>query len=300
MSILVLGTVALDSVRTPHGFKKNILGGSAAHFSMSARLFVPVHLVAVVGEDFPQEHIDFLKRKGVSLTSLTKDKDGKTFRWEGEYKGDLNTALTLNTHLGVLSTFKPQITLEESLIKHIFLANVDPEIQLDLLNKLRSPQLVACDSMNFWINTKKNALLKLMKKVNIFVANDGEARLLSGENNLLSAAEFILNQGPRMAVIKKGEHGVLFVSKDFMLSLPGYPVKKVVDPTGAGDTFAGGFMGYLAKMKKINLKAVAQALAYGSIAASFNIEGFGLDRTKDLTLAEVNQRLKRFKTIISF
>jgi len=299
MSILVLGTVALDTVKTPHGVRKALLGGSAAHFSMSARLFTPVHLVAVVGENFPSRYINFLRRAGLDLTSLIRTK-GKTFQWSGEYTGDLNTASTLGTELGVLLAFKPKITDKQKEIKNIFLANIDPEIQENLLSHIRSPRLVAMDSMNFWIDNKRKSLIKLLKKIDIYVANDQEARSLSGQTNLVRAAKALSRHGPKMILIKKGEHGVLFYSKDFIFSLPAYPVEKVVDPTGAGDTFAGGFMGYLAKAKSLSKPNIKRALAYGTVAASFNIEGFGLSRTHTLSLKGLNRRLSQFKAQVSF
>jgi sugar/nucleoside kinase (ribokinase family) len=298
MSILVLGTVALDTVKTPYGIKKHMLGGSAAHFAMSARLFAQVNLVAVVGEDFPSRHIEFLRKKGVILISLVKGK-GKTFKWEGEYHGDLNTALTLNTELGVLSAFKPFIHESQKSIKYIFLANVDPDIQNNLLKKMHSPHLIGLDSMNFWINNKRSSLLKLLKEVNIYVANDQEARSLTGEANLIKAAKGLHRLGPEMVLIKKGEHGVLFYCDGFIFSIPAYPTDRVIDPTGAGDTFAGGFMGYLAKAKKINETNIKKAIAYGTIAASFNVEDFGLNRTAQLKMSDLNSRLKKFKKFIS-
>jgi sugar/nucleoside kinase (ribokinase family) len=300
MSIIVLGTVALDSVKTPFGRRKELLGGSAAHFSMAARLFTKVNLVAIVGNDFGQKYISFLKSKRLNLSSLIVDK-GKTFRWEGEYKGDLNSALTLNTELGVLSVFKPQISEAQRRIENIFLANVDPDIQEQLLAKMHSPKLIGLDSMNYWINTKRKELIKLLKRVDIYVANDQESRDLSGENNLIKAAKRLSSFGPKMVLIKKGEHGVLFyTASGFIFSLPAYPVDKVIDPTGAGDTFAGGFMGYLAKAGKINSLTIKKALAYGTVAASFNVEDFGLFRTSKLTRGDLERRLAKFKDCFSF
>jgi len=299
VSIIVLGTVALDTVKTPFGSRKHMLGGSAAHFSMSARLFTDVNLVAIIGEDFPAEYINFLRRKGVNLTSLIKE-SGKTFKWEGEYKGDLNAALTLNTELGVLTAFRPKVSEEQKKIKHIFLANVDPDIQRHLLESIHSPALVGLDSMNYWIHHKRAALLRLLKRVDIYVANDQEAKVLSGEDNLIKAARCLYSRGPKMILIKKGEHGVLFFSDKFIFSIPAYPTDKVIDPTGAGDTFAGGFMGYLARVRKINAQSLKKAIAYGTVAASFNIEDFGLNRTARLSLKDLERRLSRFRKSILF
>jgi len=305
VSIIVLGTVALDSVKTPFGRRKELLGGSAAHFSMAARLFTGVNLIAIVGSDFPRKHISFLRSKGLNLSSLIMDK-GKTFRWEGEYQGDLNSALTLNTQLGVLSVFKPQVSEAQRRIENIFLANVDPDIQEHLLAKMHSPKLVGLDSMNYWINTKRKELIKLLKHIDIYVANDQEARDLSGESNLIKAAKRLSSFGPKMVLIKKGEHGVLFYSRSLhassglVFSLPAYPVEKVIDPTGAGDTFAGGFMGYLVKSGRVNSSAIKKALAYGTVAASFNVEDFGLDRTSKLTRGDLERRLTKFKDCFSF
>ncbi len=300
MSILVLGTVALDTVKTPFGRRKDMLGGSAAHFSMAARLFTKVNLVAIVGKDFPRKYINFLMLKGIILTSLIQDKGNKTFRWEGKYEGDLNTALTLNTELGALSTFKPCICKEQRKIKYIFLANVDPDLQRELLRKIYTPTLVGLDSMNYWINNKRKSLIRLLREVNIYVANDQEARALSGEANLLRAAKKLYSFGPKMILIKKGEHGVIFYSDKFRFCLPAYPTDKVIDPTGAGDTFAGGFMGYLARAKKINAANIKNALLYGTVAASFNVEGFGVEKTSALTEKDIRQRIAKFRAFISF
>lgn len=299
MSILALGTVALDTVKTPHGQRRHMLGGSAVHFAIVCRLFTKVNLVAIIGNDFPQKYIDFLLRKGIILTSLIRT-EGKTFKWKGEYREDLNTAITISTELGVLLTFRPNITEEQKKIKYIFLANIDPELQDYLLNHLHRPELVAMDSMNYWINHKRQPLLKLLKKVNIYVANDQEARSLSGEHNLLKAAKFLSSKGPSMILIKKGEHGVLFYKDKFTYSIPAYPTDKVVDPTGAGDTFAGGFMGYLTRVKTINETAIKKALAYGTVAASFNIEGFGLEETSRITKGDLEKRLTQFRKSVLF
>ena len=299
MSLIVLGTVALDTVRTPFGFRRRMLGGSAAHFSMAARLFTKVNLVAIIGRDFPQEYINFLDKKGIILTSLIRA-EGATFKWSGEYKRDLNAALTLSTELGVLSAFKPKISEDQKRIKHIFLANVDPDIQRHLLAHMRTPELVALDSMNYWIKHKRQSLLRLLKEVDIYVANDQEARDLSGEANLIKAAQYLYSRGPEMVLIKKGEHGVLLYCSKFIFSIPAYPTDKVVDPTGAGDTFAGGFMGYLSMVKKINQVNLKKAVAYGTVAASFNVEAFGLQRTSRLKLKDLERRLSRFRKCILF
>lgn len=292
MSIVVLGTVALDHVKTPSGSKKDMLGGSAAHFAMSARLFTDVHMVAVVGKDFPKRHLDFLRAKGIDLTSLYVG-GGKTFRWTGEYKkGDLNTALTLATELGVLENYAPAISDHQKHLPNLFLANFDPDLQIKLLAQLKSPQLIGLDSMNLWITHKPKSLRRLMKQVHLFVANDSEARALTGEHNLISAAKALKAMGPKMIVVKKGEHGVLFYSDKFMFSFPAYPVEKVIDPTGAGDTFAGGLMGYLSKVRKVDEKSMRRGILYGSTVASFNVQGFGMGRTAPLTMRDVEERAK--------
>lgn len=309
MSIVVLGTVALDTVKTPFGLRRHMLGGSAVHFAMSARLFTKVSLVAVIGEDFPQKYIHFLHKKGLVLTSLIQG-EGKTFKWEGEYKGDLNSALTLNTELGVLSAFRPVISAGQRGIKYLFLANVDQDIQRHLLERMHLPRFVGLDSMNYWISHKRKSLLRLLKKVNMYVANDQEARVLAGENNLIKAARYLYSCGPRMVLIKKGEHGVLFLTDKFtpplrggagfIFSIPAYPTHKVIDPTGAGDTFAGGLMGYLAKANKINEANIKKGIAYGTVAASFNVEGFGVEATARLKLNDLEKRMKKFKGYVTF
>ncbi len=290
----------MDHVKTPSGSKSNMLGGSAAHFAMSARLFTEVHMVAIVGKDFPERHLDFLRRKGIDLTSLKVSHQGKTFRWAGEYKkGDFNTALTLSTQLGVMSSYIPDITEQQKYLPNLFLANFDPDVQLKLLSQVRSPQLIGLDSMNLWITHKLKSLRRLMKQVHLFVANDSEARALSKEHNLILAAKRLRAMGPRMIIIKKGEHGVLFYSDQFMFSFPAYPVEKVVDPTGAGDTFAGGLMGYLSKVRRVDERSLRKALVYATTVASFNVQGFGMGRTAPLTLREVEERAKQLVKFFS-
>jgi sugar/nucleoside kinase (ribokinase family) len=299
MKLLVLGTVALDTVRTPSGLRENILGGSAVHFAMAARFFADVNLVSVIGEDFPHRHLDFLRKKRVDIKSIARQ-PGKSFRWSGCYEGDLNQALTLDTHLGVLNNFSARITNSQRKIKNIFLANVDPDIQMQLLKCIKSPRLVALDTMNYWIKNKKKSLLRILKKSDIFLANDIEAKMLSGENFLIDAAKALSKLGPKMVLIKKGEHGVVSYFNNSIFSLPAFPVGKVVDPTGAGDTFAGGFIGYLTKAEKISKETVKKAMVYGIIIASFNVEKFGADGTASLALKDINARIKDFKKIIQF
>ncbi len=299
MSLLVLGTVALDTVETPFSKRVAMLGGSASHFSMSARLFTHVYISAVVGRDFPKKYLDLLRHDKIDFSSLIKTQ-GETFHWTGKYEGDMNAAITLGTKLGVLADFKPEISEEQRKIKYVFLANVDPEIQKYLLGKMKSPTLVGLDTMNYWISTKLNSLLDVVKRVDVFVVNDQEARSLTGETNLIKAAECLSSHGPKMILLKKGEHGVLFYSKKFKFCLPAYPIQKVIDPTGAGDTFAGGFMGYLAKAKKIDAKTIKKALGFATVAASFNVEGFGVERTSKLTLGVLNSRFNEFKKYILF
>ncbi|OGX37306.1 MAG: hypothetical protein A3D87_00545 [Omnitrophica WOR_2 bacterium RIFCSPHIGHO2_02_FULL_50_17] len=299
MSLIVLGTIALDNVKTASGARRNLLGGSAAHFAMSARLFTKVHLVGIVGHDFPPRHIRFLRRKGIDLTSVVTH-DGKSFRWEGEYKkGDYNNAVTLATELGVLLNYVPRIAMHQRDIPNLFLANIDPDVQMRVLDLMGRPRLVGLDSMNLWIKHKRRPLLRLMKKADLFVANDGEARALAGETNLIKAAKGLRRRGPELIVIKKGEHGVLFYCDRFMFSFPAYPVEHVVDPTGAGDTFAGGLMGYLSQAAKMDEKTLKTAVIYATTVASFNVQGFGMSRTAPLTLTNVHKRMKQLIQFIA-
>ncbi len=297
MSLLVMGTVALDDVATTGGVRKDMLGGSASHFLMSASLFGPAHVVGVVGEDFPVKYIRLFERRGVDCSSLQR-RSGQTFHWTGEYDAsNWNCAITRGTELGVLAGFEPQVTEAQRRIPYVFLANGDPLGQETLLARMRKPKFVGLDSMNLWINTMRADVTRLMKKVDLFVANDGEAALLTGETNCIRAARALRRMGPRFIVVKKGEHGVVFYSDDFVFSFPAYPVERVVDPTGAGDTFAGGLMGYLARAGRLSEAVFRKACLYATTCASFNVEGFGAARTSRMTMADVDARravLERF------
>lgn len=299
MGIVVVGTVAFDTVETPFGRGENVLGGSATYFSTSASFFSDVSLVAVVGEDFPQEHVDFLKSREIDLQGLQRI-PGKTFHWSGRYGYDLNEAQTLDTQLNVLLDFKPELPVSYRDTDVLFLANIDPELQLQVLDQVKSAKLTACDSMNFWISSKPDALKEVMRRVDIVVINEGEARMLTGEANLVKAARSIISLGCKRLVVKRGEYGVLMFTADTIFAAPAWPLEEVFDPTGAGDTFAGGFMGYLANTGDLSEEGVRQALVFGSVMASFNVEDFSLNRMKRLTYLEIEARYRSFKGLTSF
>ncbi|MCP3177791.1 PfkB family carbohydrate kinase [Desulfuromonas sp. KJ2020] len=299
MSILVVGSVAFDSVETPFGQGDDVLGGSATYFSTAASFFDEVRLVAVVGEDFPSEHLEFLRSRNVDLSGL-QVVSGETFRWKGRYGYDLNEAQTLETHLNVFESFAPQLSPVHREADFVFLANIDPELQLQVLQQVEKPQLVACDTMNFWIEGKKDALLETLKRVDIFLINEGEARQLSGEPNLMKAAAKILAMGPETLVIKRGEYGVLMFREHSVFAAPAYPLESVFDPTGAGDTFAGGFMGYLASTKNLTESGLRQAIVFGSVMASFNVEDFSLDRMRSLRYSDIEDRYRKVKLLTEF
>ena len=299
MSILVVGSVAFDSVETPFGREENILGGSATYFSTSASFFSDVQLVAVVGEDFPQEHVDFLGSRNIDLRGLARV-SGKTFHWKGRYGYDLNEAQTLETHLNVFADFKPRIPAAYASAEYLFLANIDPELQMEVLNQVTTPRIVACDTMNFWISSKPDALKKVLERVDIFIINEGEARQLSGDANLVKAARKILAMGAKTLIIKRGEYGVLMFNGSSIFAAPAYPLEEVFDPTGAGDTFAGGFMGYLANTGDLSEKGIRQAIIFGSVMASFNVEDFSLNRLKRLDYKEIEERYRELKSMTHF
>lgn len=299
MSVLVVGSIALDTIATPLGKAKNVLGGSAAYSSVSANIFNSVKLVAVVGQDFPKKYLTLFKNKGIDLEGLQVE-HGETFRWEGEYSWDFSNPKTIATHLNVFAKFNPKIPLSYQKSKYVFLANIDPEIQSKVLDQVSKPKLVACDTMNYWIEKKRKSLLKLLKRVNIFLLNESEAKELTKESNLIKAGKEILKLGPQIIIIKKGEHGVILFSQKHIFVTPAYLLESVYDPTGAGDTFAGGFMGYLSQCKKYNQQALREAVIYGSIMATFTVENFSLDCLKTVTISSVRKRLKKFKQFTSF
>ncbi|MSN25042.1 MAG: sugar kinase [Geobacter sp.] len=299
MSVVVVGTVAFDTVETPFGKQENVLGGSATYFSTSASFFTDISLVAVVGEDFPQEHVSFLKSRNIDTAGLQRI-PGKTFHWSGRYGYDLNEAQTLDTQLNVLMEFQPNLPEAYRDAEYLFLANIDPDLQMQVLEQVKSPKLVACDTMNFWISSKPESLKKVLQKVDIVVINEGEARQFTGESNLVKAARQIIALGCKRLVIKRGEYGVLMFTADTVFAAPAYPLEDVFDPTGAGDTFAGGFMGYLANTGNLSEDGIRQALIFGSVMASFNVEDFSLDRMKRLDYGEIEARYKNFKSLTSF
>lgn len=297
--ILVVGSVALDTVETPFGRVREALGGSASYFSAAASFFARVKLVAVVGTDFPARYLKTINSFVSDLRGF-EVKKGKTFRWSGRYDYDLNQAHTLKTSLNLFAAFKPRIPDGYKKVSVAFLANIDPDLQRDVLRQVTMAHLTACDTMNFWIQNKKRSLLNLLKQVDILLINDSEIRLLTGENNLFKASSSLLNHGPRLVVIKKGEHGVICQSKTFKFIAPAYPLETVCDPTGAGDSFAGGFLGYLSSQPSLKPEMVRQAIIYGSVLASYNVESFSLDRLKRLKISDIQKRFRAFRSLTKF
>ncbi len=293
MGLLAVGSVALDSIKTPSGEVKEALGGSATYFAASASLFTEVKMVGVVGEDFPQEHLDFLRAKNIDLEGL-EIKKGRTFRWSGEYSSGLKDVQSRSTELNVLGNFKANIPDSYRETEHIFLANIDPDQQKRVCEQIKKPKFIACDSMNYWIENKKKMLEEIFGRVNLVILNDSEVREFTRENNLLKAVKSLSQLGMDAIIIKKGEGGSLLFTEDSFFVAPAYPVESVLDPTGAGDSFAGGVMGYLSRVDKFNTSDIKKAMVYGSIIASFTIEAFGLKRLKDITREDVEARLKKF------
>ncbi|MFI5310978.1 MAG: PfkB family carbohydrate kinase [Gemmatimonadales bacterium] len=299
MSVLVVGSVALDSVETPFGKADDVLGGSAVYFAASASHQTAVQLVGVVGNDFPVEKLDVLAARGVDLAGL-EHADGDSFRWRGRYRHDLNSAETLETRLGVFSHFRPKIPAQFRTAKYVFLGNIDPRLQLDVLRQVDKPELVACDTMNFWIESRRNDLLALLGHVDLITVNDGEARQLSEKANLVQAARWILDRGPHTVVIKKGEHGAFMFTRTSVFFAPAYPLESVFDPTGAGDSFAGGFIGYLARTGDLSEANLRRAVIIGSAMGSFVVEGFSITRLLETNRTDIDTRVAEFHELVSF
>lgn len=299
MSILCVGSVALDSVETPFGSAERVLGGSAVFFSAAATLLSPVQLVGVVGDDYPLHGLDFLAERGADLSGIERA-PGESFFWAGRYHFDLNTRDTLETRLGVFADFQPKIPEAFRRARFVFLGNIDPRLQLDVLEQVEDPEIVACDTMNYWITGSREPLLELLGRVTILMVNDEEVRQLAGRPNLLQAARWVQERGPEIVIVKKGEHGAILFADGWVFFVPGFPLEEIFDPTGAGDAFAGGFMGYLARGGTLDGAHLRRAMVYGSALGSFACEAFSVDRFRSLALAEVDARVAEFRRITAF
>jgi sugar/nucleoside kinase (ribokinase family) len=300
MSILVVGSVAFDTILTPHGNADEVLGGSASYFAVAASYFAPVKLVAVIGEDFPEQERAFLASRNIDLQGLSVAK-GRTFRWTGKYHEDMNIRDTLDLQLNVFATFRPVLPASYRDCPFVFLANINPGLQDGVLDQLTTkPKLIACDTISHWIEGARSELEALLKRVEMLVINDEEARLLSGERNVVRAARKILGMGPQTLLVKRGEYGVLSFSPNSVFAVPAYPLEEVFDPTGAGDSFAGAFMGYLAASNDLSETNVRKAIVYGSVVASFVVEDFSLRRLKTLTRDDIEYRYRQFVSLTEF
>jgi sugar/nucleoside kinase (ribokinase family) len=300
LKILVVGSVAYDAVETPAGKRESQLGGAATYFSVAASYFTEVGMIGVVGDDFDPADIAMLEGHGIDTSGLIKA-DGKTFRWTGEYMEDINTAVTLDTQLNVFGDFEPELSAAHANAPYLFMANIDPNLQLKVLDAMATrPKMVANDTMNLWIDIAKPALTELISKVDTLLINEEEAKQLTGEDHLPDAAQAIIKLGPNSTVIKRGEYGATLFGDGFSFAAPAYPLERVIDPTGAGDSFAGGFMGYLASVDKIDEESLRTAAIVGSTMASFAVEGFGLDRTKNLTKSDIDERFQAFVDLTRF
>ena len=299
MSILCVGSVALDSVETPFGSAERVLGGSAVFFSAAASLFNPVQVVGVVGDDYPLHELDFMVARGVDLSGIERRK-GESFFWAGRYHFDLDSRDTLETRLGVFADFQPKIPESFRDARYVFLGNIDPALQHDVLDQVEAPDVVACDTMNYWIEGSRDALLELLGRVRILMVNDAEVRQLAKEPNLLKAARWVQDRGPEMVVVKKGEHGAILFADHWLFFVPGFPLEEVFDPTGAGDAFAGGFVGYLARAGSLTPQALRRAMVYGSVMGSYAVEQFSVRRLVDLPMADIERRVVQFREITAF
>jgi sugar/nucleoside kinase (ribokinase family) len=300
MSLLVVGSIALDCVETPSDRRDDVLGGSAVYFSYAASYFTPVKLVGVVGEDWPAEHTRLLEGRKIDTSGLQVVPGAKTFRWRGKYLPNMNDRETLEVHLNVFGEFNPQLAEDSRRSKFLFLANGSPKLQMQVLDQVESPALAVADTMDLWIETQRDELMELLRRIDGLVLNDSEAKLLTGDENLVRAGLKVREMGPRFVVIKKGEHGAMFFSAHETHVMPAYPTPDVIDPTGAGDSFAGGMMGYLASRGNFEPKTLKEALAYGVVVASFNVEDFSLERMKRIGRADLDRRLQEYRDMLSF
>ena len=298
MSLLVIGTLAFDSIETPYDKRDEALGGSATYFAQASSYFTPVQLVSVVGTDFPDQVLGNMRQSGIDVAGV-EIVEGKTFRWAGRYEADWNTRHTLDTQLNVFEHFDPKVPADYSQTKYVFLANAAPAIQMKGLEQIKDPALVVADTMNLWIDIAKEDLLELLGKIDGLVLNDEEARMLTGERNLFTAARKLITMGPRFIILKKGEHGAFLFGQDLHFALPAYPVENVVDPTGAGDSFAGGFMGYVAAVDNVEPKTLRRAMLYGTVTASFCVEGFSIDQLVSHNRGAVEARYNELSSIVT-
>ncbi|MEI6083576.1 MAG: PfkB family carbohydrate kinase [Verrucomicrobiota bacterium] len=299
MSLLITGSIALDTVKTPLEEHADQLGGSASYAAIAASFFTPVNLVGIVGDDFPKPYLNLYRKHGVNLDGLQVAK-GKTFRWSGEYEWDMNNRKTLSVDLNVFETFQPTLPEQYRTTPFIFLANISPQLQLHVLSQVKKPKFIVADTMDLWINIAKEPLLDLLKKIDCLILNESEARELMKETSLIKAGQALLKRGPKFVCIKKGEHGCLLFGKNLFFSAPAYPLEDIHDPTGAGDCFAGAFAGYLAKAGKVNPATLRQAVIYGSVLASFNVESFSLNRLKSIKPKDIAARYKSFRQMSHF
>lgn len=298
--ILVVGSLAYDTISTPEGRAERLLGGSANYFSLAASMYAPVRVVGVVGEDYQQKHIDLLTERGIDVSGMERAA-GRTFHWEGEYDKDMNDAKTLATHLNVFESFDPKLPANYRTSEYVFLANIAPELQLKVLDQVEKPKFVAMDTMNFWIESKLDALKQVLKKVDALLVNEGEAKLLTRKSNAISAAEEIVKMGPKAVIIKRGEYGFVVYAENQFFILPAYPISRVVDPTGAGDTFAGGFFGYLTKNQLgHSLADLKRASVQGCLLASFTVQDFGTNGIRNITQDVLRERHGKYMDVISY
>ena len=300
MPLLVVGSVAFDCVETPTDRRDDVLGGSAVFFSYAASFFSPVRMIGAVGEDWPAEHTSMLENKGIDTSGLQVIPGGKTFRWRGRYLPNMNDRETIEVHLNVLDEFQPKLGVSHQDCRFLFLGNASPAVQLNVLEQAKNAELIVADTMDLWINIQRDELGELLTKIDGLVLNDAEAKLLAEDENLVRAGHAIRAMGPKFVVIKKGEHGAMFFSEHEMYVMPAFPTENVLDPTGAGDSFAGGMMGHLAALGRFDPQALKEALAYGTVTASFTVEDFSLDRLEKLDRSMVDQRFKEYRQMLSF